>query len=161
MHTCNITKHQEHLKYEQICVQPSFCANHSFIWKNNPCHLPPGWGLCLGARIHNPSSNELSEHRHISLLKSDIVSQPHFEGSVRSPFKFPKMRLESPPGLPKIQNSIAGVKTPRIEVFLIPLESSWSVDVQNGLAWAISTCVTQVIGEKRAESQIVNLTPDH
>jgi len=44
------------------------------------------------------------------------------------------MGLGSPPGLPKTQNSIAGVKTPCIELFFIPLERSWSVDVQNGLA---------------------------
>jgi hypothetical protein len=74
------------------------------------------------------------------------MSQPHFEGSVRLPLTFPKMGLESPPGLespsglesppglPKIQSSIAGVKTPRLEVFFIPLERSRSVDVQNGLA---------------------------
>jgi hypothetical protein len=35
---------------------------------------------------------------------------------------FPKWGLGSPPGLPKTQNSITGVKTPRLEVFFIPLE---------------------------------------
>ncbi len=73
----------------------------------------------------------------------------------------PKMGLESPLRLPKIQNSITWVKTPCIEVFLIPLERSWSVDVQKGLAWAIWTYVAQVIGERSARSQIANLTPDH
>jgi hypothetical protein len=34
------------------------------------------------------------------------------------------MGLESPPGLSKIQNSIARVKTPCLEVFLLLLESS-------------------------------------
>jgi hypothetical protein len=52
------------------------------------------------------------------------VSQPHFEGSVRSSLTLSKMGLESPLGLPKTQNSIARVKTPRLEVFLIPLERS-------------------------------------
>jgi hypothetical protein len=33
-----------------------------------------------------------------------------------------KMGLGSPPGLLKTQNAIAGVKTPRIEVFITPLE---------------------------------------
>jgi hypothetical protein len=47
------------------------------------------------------------------------------------------MGFGSPPGLSKIQSMIAGVKTPRIETFFILLERSWSVDVQNGLAWAI------------------------
>ncbi len=50
--------------------------------------------------------------------------QPHFEGSVRSPFTLLKMGLESPQGLPKTQSSIAGVKTPCLEVFFIPLERS-------------------------------------
>jgi len=34
------------------------------------------------------------------------------------------MGLGSPPGFLKIQNAIAGVKTPRIEVLFVPLESS-------------------------------------
>jgi hypothetical protein len=91
----------------------------------------------------------------------DTLSQPHFEGSVRSPLTFSKMGPRSPSGLPKIQNVIAGVKTPCIEVFFIPLKRSWSVDVQNGLAWAVWTSTTQVMVERRAGSQIGNLTPDH
>jgi hypothetical protein len=50
------------------------------------------------------------------------LSQPHFEGSVRSPLTLSKMGLGSPLGHSKIQNSIIGVKTPRIEVFFISLE---------------------------------------
>jgi len=53
---------------------------------------------------------------------------------VRSPLTFLKMGLGSPLGLLKIHNSIAGVKTPCIEVFFIPLERSRKVNVQNGLA---------------------------
>ncbi len=52
------------------------------------------------------------------------MSQPHFEGVVRLPFTFPKMGLGSPSGLLKTQSAIAGVKTPRIEAFLVPLERS-------------------------------------
>jgi hypothetical protein len=77
--------------------------------------------------------------------------------NVKSPLTLSKLGVESPPGLLKIQNSIARVKTPRIEVFLkiqnsiakvktprievsfILLERSWSEDVQNGLAWTIWT----------------------
>jgi hypothetical protein len=44
--------------------------------------------------------------------------------SVRMTLTLPKWRLGSPSGLPKIQNSIVGVKTPRLEVFFIPLERS-------------------------------------
>jgi hypothetical protein len=62
-----------------------------------------------------------------------MLLQPHFEGSVRSPLTLPKMGLESPLGLPKTQSSIAGVKTPRLEVFFIPLERSWSVNVETAL----------------------------
>ncbi len=45
-----------------------------------------------------------------------------------------KWGLGSPLGLPKLQSSIARVKTPRLEVFLILLESYRSVDVKNDLA---------------------------
>jgi len=89
------------------------------------------------------------------------MSQPHFWKSVRMTLTFPKWGLESPPGLPKLQSSIAKVKTLRIEVFFISLESYQSVDVQNGLLWAIWTFATHVMAKRRAESQIDNLTPDH
>ncbi len=49
-------------------------------------------------------------------------------------FTLPKWGLGSPPGLPKLQSSIAGVKTPCLEAFLISLESYQNVDVENGLA---------------------------
>jgi hypothetical protein len=52
------------------------------------------------------------------------LSQPHFEGGVRSPLTLLKMGLENPPRLPKIQSAIVGVKTPCIEAFFIPLERS-------------------------------------
>jgi hypothetical protein len=53
--------------------------------------------------------------------------------SVKMTLTLPKWGLGSPLGLPKIQSSIARVKTPFLEVFFISLESSWSVDVENGL----------------------------
>jgi hypothetical protein len=89
------------------------------------------------------------------------VSQPHFEGSVRSPLTLPKMGLESPPRLPKIQSSIARVKTPRLELLFIPLERSWSVNVKNVIAWVIWTSAPQVMVERKAGSQTASLTPDH
>jgi len=52
------------------------------------------------------------------------MSQPHFEGVVKLPLTLPKIGLESLPGLSKIQSVIAGVKTPCIEAFFIPLERS-------------------------------------
>jgi hypothetical protein len=60
------------------------------------------------------------------------------------------MRVGSPPGLLRIQNTILGVKTPRIEVFFIPLERSWSVDVQNDLAWAILDICSTSYGRKKS-----------
>jgi hypothetical protein len=95
------------------------------------------------------------------LICVSLLSQPHFEGSVRSPLTLPKMGVWSPSGLPKTQKTIVGVKTPSIEVLFIPLERSWSVDVQNGLAWAIWTSAAQVMGKRRARSQTSSLTPDH
>jgi hypothetical protein len=80
------------------------------------------------------------------------MSQPHFGLSVRVKPTLPKMGSWSPPGLPKAQSSIAGVKSPCIWVLLVSLERSWSVDVQNGLAWAIWTSAAQVMGERRAGS---------
>jgi hypothetical protein len=71
------------------------------------------------------------------------------------------MGIGSPSRLPKLQSWIAGVKTPRIGVFFISLESYESVDVENELAWAIRTSATQVRGKRRAKSQIGNLSFDH
>jgi hypothetical protein len=56
---------------------------------------------------------------------------------VRMKFTLPKWGLESPPGLLKFQRSITGVKTPCIGVFFILLESYWSANVENELAWTI------------------------
>jgi hypothetical protein len=46
----------------------------------------------------------------------------------------PKWGLGSPPGLPKLQSSIAGIKTPCLEEFFISLEIYQSLDVESGLA---------------------------
>ncbi len=72
-----------------------------------------------------------------------------------------KWGLGSPPRLPKLQSSIVGVKTPCIELLLISLESYQSVNVENGLTWAIWTSTTQVMAKRKAGNQIGNLTPDH
>jgi hypothetical protein len=89
------------------------------------------------------------------------VSQPHFWKSVRMKLTLSKWGLGSPPGLPKLQSSIAGVKTPCIVMFFISLENYWNVDVENGLAWAIWIFATQVMAKRKAGSQIGTLTPDH
>jgi hypothetical protein len=76
-------------------------------------------------------------------------------------FTLLKWGLGSPPGLPKLQSSIPGVKTPCIGVLFISLKNYRSVDVENGLAWAIWTSVTQVMAKRRAGSQTNSLAPDH
>jgi hypothetical protein len=75
-------------------------------------------------------------------------------GSVKMKLTLPKLGLGSPLGLPKLHSSIIGVKTLRIGVFFISLENYRSVDVENGLAWAIWTCAAQVIIKRKAGSQI-------
>jgi hypothetical protein len=80
------------------------------------------------------------------------VSQPHFWKSVKMTLTFSKWGLGSPSGLLKLQSWIAGVKTPRIGVFFISLESYESVNVENELTWVIWTSAAQVM---------CNLTPDH
>jgi hypothetical protein len=73
----------------------------------------------------------------------------------------PKWGLGSPLRLLKLQSWIAEVKTPRIRVFFISLESYESENVENELAWAIWTSVAQVMCKRRVESQTSNLIPDH
>ncbi len=60
------------------------------------------------------------------------VSQPHFGLSVRVKPTLPKVGSWSPPGLPKTQSAISGVKSPHIWALLVLMERSSSVDVQNG-----------------------------
>jgi len=89
------------------------------------------------------------------------MSQPHFWKNVKMTLTFPKWGLWNPLGLPKLQNSIARVKKPRLEAFFTSLEIYRSVDVENDLAWTIWTLATQVMAKRRAESQIGSLTLDH
>ncbi len=170
----------------QKCVMVSkngrnFCSNSNNT-KVQPSHL--FWRSCIVFRFAIVAHNMLKffDHKmshewkecflhHIwceNHVRSSIGdSNPYefwyenIEGSVRSSLTFPKMGLGSPSGLLKTQRVIAGVKTPRIKAFFIPLERSWSVNVQNDLAWAIWTSTAQVMVKRRARSQIGNLTPDH
>jgi hypothetical protein len=61
------------------------------------------------------------------------------------------MGIWSPLGLPKFQSSITGVKTPRIGVFFISLESYRDLNVENGLVRAIWTSA-QVMAKRKVES---------
>jgi hypothetical protein len=89
----------------------------------------------------------------VSLVAIDDLSQPHF-GQVWgwSP-TLAKLGIWSPPGLPNVQSSTVRPKTPCIEVFLMSLERSWNVDIENGLALVIWTSSAQVMGKRRAGSQ--------
>jgi hypothetical protein len=89
-----------------------------------------------------------------------MLSQPHFEASVRMRLTLPKVGIGGPLGLPQLQSSTLEGKTPRLEVFFIPLERPWSLDVENGLAWAIWTFAAQVMGKRKAGSWTDSLTPD-
>jgi hypothetical protein len=72
-----------------------------------------------------------------------------------------KLEVGSLSGLPNVESSIARGKTPRIEVFLVSLERSWNVDIENALALTIRTSAAQVMGKRRAGSQTGSLTSDH
>jgi hypothetical protein len=87
--------------------------------------------------------------------------QSHFEASVRMKLTLPKVGTWSPSGLPQFQSSTIEGKTSCLEVFFIPLERPWSLDVENGLAWAIWTSVAQVMVKRKVGSQIGNLTLNH
>jgi hypothetical protein len=70
----------------------------------------------------------------ITLDSQLSLSQTHFWKNGRMTLTLPKWGLGNPLGLSKLQSLIAGVKTPRIEVFFISLKNYQSVDVENGLA---------------------------
>jgi hypothetical protein len=55
----------------------------------------------------------------------------------------------SPPGLPNVRSSTERGKTPRLGVFLVSLERSRSVNVQNGLALVIWTSAAPSYGQKK------------
>jgi hypothetical protein len=74
--------------------------------------------------------------------------------SGRMKLTFPKLGLGSPPRLSKLQSSIAKVKTPRIWVLFISLESYRSVHVENGLAWAIWTLQHKLWQKKRSKIKL-------
>jgi len=87
----------------------------------------------------------MESNRFKGKLARWVVSQPHFWKSVRMTLTLPKQGLGSPLGLPKLQSSIARVKTQRLDAFFMSLESYWSVNVRNGLTWVIWTSIAQVM----------------
>jgi hypothetical protein len=103
----------------------------------------------------------ICKHHWLNYFGLGYLSQPYFLKSVRMTLTLPKWGLGSPPGFLKLQSSIVGVTTPRIKVLFIPLESYQSVDVENGLAWAIWTSKAQVMAKRKAENQTGSLISDH
>jgi hypothetical protein len=57
-------------------------------------------------------------------MKTLKLSQPYFGQVWGEAQHLKKVRIWSPPGFPNVQSSIARPKTPRMEVFLVSLESS-------------------------------------
>jgi hypothetical protein len=130
----------------------------SALWRGGLRRMWRGT-LFYGRSMRRLSSCSL--HGQLLRTKGLGVSQPHF-GQVWgwSP-TLAKLGICSPSGLPNVQSSTARPKTPLIEVFLVSLERSWNVDIENGLALVIWTPAAQVMGKRRAGSQIGSLTPDH
>jgi hypothetical protein len=64
-----------------------------------------------------------TKHIFTTSIPKGFLLQPHFWKSVRMTLTLLKWGLGSPPGLPKFQSSIAGVKTPCLETFFMSLES--------------------------------------
>jgi hypothetical protein len=73
----------------------------------------------------------------------------------------PKIGTWESSGTPKISEFNCRGENTSHWVFFVPLERSWSLDVQNGLAWVIWTSTSQVMVERRAGSQTGSLTPNH
>jgi len=150
--------------YHLFCLKPKLTQVPTRIWYCSSCSLTTPWfllkpchafpGLSLRGEIHE---NFIST----SFCALYIYVATLLWGSVRMKFPLPKLGLGSPPGLLKLQSSIVRVKTPRIEVLFISLENYQSLNVKNGLAWAIWTSIAQVMAKRWVGSQIGNLTPDH
>jgi len=74
-----------------------------------------------------------ASHHHLFDFPIVLLSQPHFWKSVKMALTLPKWGLGKSVGLPKLQSLITGVKTPRLEAFLISVKSYRSVDVELAL----------------------------
>jgi hypothetical protein len=117
----------------------------------------PKWSNCNCAKEnfkcqwgHWPLSSSGGECRNPTLAKCGGEAQ-HLE----------KLEVVNLPGLPNVQGSTERPKTPRIGMFLVSLENSWNIDIENGLTLEIRTSAAQVMGKRRAGSQTGSLTPDH
>jgi len=73
----------------------------------------------------------------------------------------PKIGTWESSGTPRTLGFDCRGQTPHIGVLFISLESYRSVNVENGLAWAIWTSAAHVMAKRKVGSQIDNLTPNH
>jgi len=105
--------------------------------------LPILWCLSLNWKSFTYTNGEVDHYCCNPTLAKCGGEAQHLE----------KLEIWSPPGLPNVQSSIERLKTPLIEVFLVSLERSWNVDIENGLALAIRTFAAQDMGKRRAGSQ--------
>ncbi len=119
-----------------------FCCNHSL-------------GLVTKVRACKVASQEWSSG--VAFHAPGRV----WELNLHIPKWTPNFGSWSPNGPLNFQGTIAEVKTHWIDKFFISLESSWTVDVWNGLAWPIWTSETQVMAKRRAGGQVGNVTLDH
>jgi hypothetical protein len=96
----------------------------------------PGLGLATKARTCKSADQEWSPGvafhapRRLKIWENVRIEPPHSQ--VNSHFG-----SWNPNGPPNLQGAIAGVKIHWIEKFFTSLESSWYLDVKNGLAWPI------------------------
>ncbi len=129
-----------------------------------------GWACWWWAIYRNPSLGLTTKARVCKGAGQEGSWESHFvlsgvQKNVREwTFTLPRSShfgSWSPDELLNLYRAITGVKTHWIEVFFIALESSWNVNVWNGLAWPIWTPKTQVMAKRRVGSQIGNLTLDH
>ncbi len=136
---------------------PSFCCiiiSRSSFFSNSSIEKLITWTNC---RPPNDPFLSIS----LSVLETKDVVTLLWPSVGVKPNTWKKVRIWSPSGLTNVQSSTARPKTPRIEVFLVSLERSWSVDVENGLALTIWTSVAQVMGKRRAGSQTSSLSLDY
>jgi len=136
-----------------------FLGTWSFLgfWSVKVLCCNPSLGFTTKARVCEGAGQKWTRESHFMLprvQKSWGNEPPHSQ--VSSHFE-----SWSPNGLSNLQRVITGVKTYWIEKFLISLESSWNINVWNGLTWPIWTFQTQVMAKRRVRNQIGNLIHDH
>jgi len=100
-------------------------------------------------------------YSRIHQLFNEKVSQPYFEKVCEDETHTPETGTWESSETPKTSKFDCWGQNTSHRVFFISLENYRSVDVENGLAWAIWTSVTQVMAKTKAWSQTGSLTPDH